>query len=77
MNYAAEQRITSAVRRRDSTALAEAVKRLPSYDRDYDEVADVIAAAGGSRYIRLSEIRLGDTSIRNRMGRAEVVKRTW
>lgn len=77
MNYATKQRIALAVRQRNGAALAEAVKQLPSYDRNYDVVADTIHAAGGARLIRPTEIRLGDTTIRNRAGRAEVVERTW
>ncbi len=77
MNWNDEQRLRRAVRRRDDAALAEAVRRLPGYERDYDQVKRVIDEESGGRLVGFDKIRLGRTIIRNRFGRAEVVEETW
>ncbi len=77
MNYSDEARISRAVRQRDDAALAAAVRRLPAYDRDYDVVQNVVESAGGGRYVRPERIRLGTTTIYNRLGRAELQEATW
>jgi len=77
MRYSDEQRISQAVHQRDATALAAAVKRLPSYDRDYSEVRNVVESAGGGRFVGASRIRMGTTTITNRLGQAQVQEETW
>ena len=77
MNYTDEQRIAHAVRHHDDAALAEAVRRLPSYDRDFEDVSKAVENAGGSRYVGFSRIRMGDTTIENRLGRPVVKTATW
>jgi len=44
MNYTIEQKISYAVRQRNDIALAAAVKHLPVWDRDYDEIRNVSRA---------------------------------
>lgn len=75
MNYSDEQRIRRAVYQRDAMALADAIERLPSYDRDYDDIADVVERAGG--VVNCDRIRLGHTTVYNRFGRAVVRRRDW
>ena len=77
MRYSDEQRISQAVHQRDATALAAAVKRLPSYDRDYSEVRNVVESAGGGRFVHFGYICMDETRITNRLGKAEVREETW
>ena len=77
MNYTDEQRITHAVRHHNAAALAEAVKRLPSYDRNFEDVSKLVEDAGGARYVRYSRIQMGDTTIENHLGRPVVKTATW
>lgn len=72
MNFADEQRIARAIRQRDAAALADAVSHLPRYDREYDEVVNVIESAGGSRYVRVSQVRMDNVTIEDHLGDAVV-----
>lgn len=59
MNYADEQRIARAVRQRDPQALADAVKNLPRYNREYDEVVNVIDPPGATHSATNTSPRAG------------------
>ena len=76
MNYTIEQKISYAVRQRDDIALAAAVKHLPVWDCDYDEIRNVVESAGGGRFVG-SHIRMGTTIIDNQNGQARVREETW
>ena len=76
MNFNDEQQIMRAVRQRDDAALAAVVKRLPTFDRDYDEVRNVVESAGGGRFVSMGRIRMGTTTICDHLGTAKVEEAT-
>jgi len=78
MNWQNERRIRDAIRSGNAQELHDAVSCLPSYDRDFDAVKQVVEDAGGSRYIRGITDRIvvsdpcdGTTTISNKFGTAQ------
>lgn len=71
MNFSTQAKLERAIRHRNEETIREIMEGLPRRDRDYEDIEKVFASVKPYT-IQATRIRLGDITIRNRLGTAEL-----